>query len=257
MSYATVNGLSMYYEVHGTGDPIVLLHGSLSGIGTSFGTILPELAKNRQVIAVEMQAHGRTADIDRPLRIDTLADDIAALLRELSVPKADILGYSLGAGVAMKLGLQHPDLVGKLVLLTPSYRRDGLHPGLVEGIDQITVEMMTETPFYQEYVAITADPDGFGRLLEREKELNHNLEDWSDDEVRALPPALLVIGDSDIVQPEHVVQMFRLLGGGVAGDLVGLPESRLAILPGTTHITLVQQPQPLVAMIEEFLHVAT
>lgn len=253
MSYADVNGLRMYYEVHGKGRPLVLLHGSLSAIGTSFASLLPLLARNRKVIALEMQGHGRTADIDRPMRIDNLADDVAVLLDQLEIERADVLGYSLGAGVAMAFAARYPAKAGKLVLLTPSYRSDGLHPGLLEGIDEITPEMMVDTPFYQEYVSIAPDPEAFGSLLAREHELNANIEEWPEDKVRALPPSLIVIGDSDIVRPEHAVSMFRLLGGGVVGDTVGLPDSRLAVLPGTTHITLASRADWLHEMVEEFL----
>src|SRR5947208_4957827 len=130
--YAPVNGLEMYYEIHGDGQPLVLLHGAMSGIETSFGAFLPTLAETRQVIAVEMQAHGRTADIDRPLALDQLAEDTAALLRHIGIEKADVFGYSLGAAVALYLALQHPEMVRKLVIASVSYRNDGLHPGLIE-----------------------------------------------------------------------------------------------------------------------------
>src|SRR2546421_3340879 len=152
--YVPVNGLEMYYEIHGTGRPLVLLHGGMSGIGTSFGPVLPLLAKTRQVIAVEFQAHGRTADIDRDLRFEHLADDTIALLHHLGVESADFFGYSIGAGVAVEIALQAPTLVGKLVLASVSYTRDGLHPGVLDGIDLLTPENMVGTPWEEEYLRI-------------------------------------------------------------------------------------------------------
>src|SRR6266545_3372462 len=142
--YFPVNGLEMYYEIHGTGPgrPLVLLHGGISGIGTSFGEVLPLLAKTRQVIAVEFQAHGRTADIDRDLRFEYLADDVIALLRHLGVESADFFGYSVGSGVAVEIALQAPSLIGKLVLASVSYTREGMHPGVLEGIDLLTPDVM-------------------------------------------------------------------------------------------------------------------
>jgi pimeloyl-ACP methyl ester carboxylesterase len=252
--YAPVNGLRMYYEIHGTGQPIVLLHGSLSGIGTSFGEVLPLLAKTRQVIAVEMQAHGRTADIDRPLRIEDLASDAVALLRHLGIESADFFGYSLGSAVALRVAIDHPSAVRKLVLASVSYTRDGLHPGLLDGIDNLKPEQLAGSPFEQEYASIAPNPDDWPVLIEKIKRLDHDLTDIPADTIRAIPaPALLVIGDSDIIRPEHAVEMFRLFGGGVMGDAVGLPRSRLAVLPGTTHLTLVHRADWLSTMLTDFL----
>ncbi len=254
--YAPVNGVRMYYEIHGngTGTPLVLLHGSLSAIGTSFGQLLPGLAEGRRVIAVEMQAHGRTADIDRPLRVAHLADDVAALLRHLGVQRADLLGYSLGAGVALRVALDHPELVGKLVLVSVTYTKDGFHPGLLEGIGNLQPEHLAGSPFEQEYRDLAPDPAGFATLVAKTKDLDADLPDLTPDEVRGLrAPVLLVLGDSDIIRPEHAVEFFRLLGGGVPGDMAGLPASRLAVLPGTTHVTAVHRAAWLVPMVDEFL----
>src|SRR5437763_6903049 len=137
---ASVNGLTMYYEVHGAGRPLVLLHGALSAIGTSFGKVLPSLAKTRQVIAIEQQAHGHTADIDRPLTIEQMADDTTALLRHLGIEEADIFGYSLGAGIALRIAIRHSDLVRKLVLAAATYNTDGFHPGMLAGLETLKPE---------------------------------------------------------------------------------------------------------------------
>src|SRR5574338_225343 len=237
--YADVNGLQMYYEVHGSGQPLVLLHGAFSATGTSFGTVLPSLARNRQVISIEQQAHGHTADIDRTLTVHQMAADTVALLNLLNIQQADLFGYSMGAGIALQIAIQHPELVRKVVLASGSYRLDGMHPGLMDGMQTLVPEMLMGSPFQQEYAQIAPKPEDFPRLVNRVKEMNGSIQDWSAEDIKSIKaPVLLIIGDSDIVQPEHAVEMFSLLGGGVIGDTVGLPKSRLAMLPGTTHVTL-------------------
>jgi pimeloyl-ACP methyl ester carboxylesterase len=254
--YAPVNGLEMYYEVHGSGSgrPLVLLHGNLSTIGVDFGGIIPSLAKSRQVIGVEQQAHGHTADIDRPLSIQNWTDDTVALLRHLGIGQADLFGYSSGSGVAMEIAMRHPELVGKLVLASASYRLDGLHPGLLDNISELKPEHLAGTPFEQDYARVAPNPGDWPKLIEKIGQMEHDVPEWSADDVRGITaPTMLITGDSDIVRPEHSVEIFRLLGGGVIGDLAGLPRSRLAILPGTTHITLVQRADWLSSMVGEFL----
>ena len=257
--YAPVNGLQMYYEVHGggAGRPLVLLHGNLSTIGVDFGGILPALAGSRQVIGVEQQAHGHTADIDRPLRIRHWADDTAALLEHLGIGQADLFGYSSGSAVAMQVVLDHPELAGKLVLASFSYRLDGLHPGLMDNIGGLQPEHLAGTPFEQDYARVAPNPGDWPRLIEKIKDQETDLPEWTADDLRGLAaPAMLVYGDADIVRPEHMAETFRLLGGGVAGDLAGLPRARLAVLPGTTHVTLVQRADWLASMVTEFLDAA-
>lgn len=252
--YAPVNGLQMYYEEHGSGRPLVLIHGALSGIGTSFGTVLPYLAKNRRVIAVEFQAHGRTADVDRPLTVPQLAEDVAALIRHLGVEEADLFGYSMGSAIALQVAVAHPELVGKLVLATIGIDDTAMHPGVLDGIEELKPEHLAGTPFAEEYARIAPDPAGWATTVEKIKQLDMNMHTWPAEQVRAVAaPTLLMFGDSDIVRPEHAVEVFRLLGGGVAGDTAGLPKSQLAILPGTTHISLVQKTDWVVSMVEAFL----
>jgi pimeloyl-ACP methyl ester carboxylesterase len=254
MPRASVNGLDMYYEIHGEGQPLVLLHGSLSGIGTSFGALLPGLARSRRVIAVEQQAHGRTPDIDRPLSIEQMAEDTAALLRHLDIERADVFGWSLGAGIALQFAIAHPELLRKLVLASVTYDRAGFHPGLLDGIDALQPEMLDGTPWQREYAAIAPNPDGWPTLLEKVKQLDGSFQGWTAEQVRSVEaPTLLVVGDSDIVRPEHAVEIFRLLGGGVEGDSAGLPRSQLAVLPGTTHTSIVTRDAWLVSMVDEFL----
>jgi pimeloyl-ACP methyl ester carboxylesterase len=254
--YAPVNGLEMYYEVHGRGQPpLVLLHGAFSAIGTSFQHLLPGLAKSRQVIAFDMQAHGRTADIDRPLTQEQLADDTAALLAFLDIERADLFGYSTGAAVALRVAIRHPEMVRKLVLASVTYTLSGVHPGLMEGLGEMTPEMMFGSPWHEEYVRIAPRPEDFPVLFDKKTQMDSEIRDVPAETIRAIEaPTLLVIGDSDLVQPEHAVEMFRLLGGGVFGDTpAGLPKSQLAILPGTSHVTVVEQADVLLSIIPRFL----
>ena len=253
-NYAQVNDLDMYYEIHGTGEPLVLLHGAFSAIGTSFGKVLPELAETRRVIAFEMQAHGRTADIDRPLSIEQMADDTVAALRQLGIEEADFFGFSMGAAIALQVAIRHPEVVRKLVLASVAYKLDGVHPGLMEGLGEMKPEMMYGSPWHEEYTRIAPRPDDFATLFAKKTQMDRQVQDLPAEAIEAIDaPTLLVIGDSDIVRPEHAVEMFRLFGGGVMGDLTGLPNSQLAILPGTTHATLVERGDWLASMIGEFL----
>jgi len=254
MPLASVNGLDMYYEIHGEGPPLVLLHGALSATGTSFGALLPDLARSRRVIAVEQQAHGRTADVDRPLTIEHMAEDTLALLRHLGVERPDLFGYSLGAGIALQIAVQHPDRVRRAVLASVTYDTSGFHPGLLDGIDALRPELLAGTPWQEEYARIAPIPDDWTTLVEKVKRLDASSQGWTAEQIRSIEvPVLLVIGDSDIVRPEHAVEMFRMLGGGVEGDSAGLPRCQLAVLPGTTHVTLVTRRQWLVSMVEGFL----
>ncbi len=254
-SYASIGGLQMYYEVHGpeTGRPLVLLHGSLSGIAPDFGALIPVLARDRRVIAVEQQAHGHTADIDRPLRVEQMAADTASLLRQLGVQQADVLGFSTGAAVALDMGLKEPGLVHKLVLASPMYDPAGMHPGLIDGLAALQPEMLHGTPYHEYYKTAAPRPDDFGTLVEKNKDLQLNYPKHPASTVGSLAaPVLLVVGDSDVVRIDHVSEFFRLLGGAVNGDIVGLPKSQLVVLPGTTHTGVMQRPE-LHSMIPAFL----
>jgi pimeloyl-ACP methyl ester carboxylesterase len=252
--YAPVNGLNMYYEIHGTGQPLVLLHGAFSAIGTSFGALLPGLAESRQVIAFELQAHGRTADIDRPLSIELMADDTAAALHYLGIERADIFGYSMGAAVALHLAIRHPQVARKLVLASVTYNLSGVHPGIMDGLGEMKPEMMFGSPWHDEYMRIAPDPGHFATFFAKKTQMDRNIKDVLSEAVAAIKaPTLLIIGDSDLVRPEHAVEMFRLLGGGVFGDMAGLPNSQLAVLPGTTHVSIVSRTDLLLPIIQPFL----
>lgn len=252
--YAPVNGLAMYFEIHGQGRPLLLLHGAFSTIGTSFGALLPKLAQHHQVIAVELQGHGRTADIERPLTYEQMADDTAALLEHLGIAKADVFGYSMGAGVALQLTIRQPRLVRKLVVASVTYRSDGLYPEVLAGLETTTPESLLGSPWHEEYLRTAPDPQSFPALVSKLIALDRTPQAWSPEAIRGIAASTLVIvGDSDIVRPEHALEMFRLFGGGVAGDLVGLPKAQLAVLPGTTHATLVDRTDWLLTMVTPFL----
>jgi pimeloyl-ACP methyl ester carboxylesterase len=250
-----VNGVNMYYEIHGSGGtPLVLLHGAFSNIQTDFGKMLPILAKTRRVIAIEAQGHGHTADIGRPLTYEQMADDVAELLRQLRITRADFFGYSMGGGTAMYLGLRHPELMRKFVFAGgAAYNPDGFYPELLEGEKKMKPEDFAGTPWLKAYTRIAPHRGDWPQLVNKIKDLDVNWRGLSADQVRSIKaPALLIVGDADVVRPEHVVEMFRLLGGGVPGDLVGLSRSQLGFLPGTTHVTLITKTDWLVSMAQEF-----
>jgi pimeloyl-ACP methyl ester carboxylesterase len=253
--YAEVNGLNMYYEIHGEGQPLVLLHGAFSAIGTTFGKLLPDLATSRQVIAFDLQGHGRTADIDRPLTIEGMVDDVAAALKQLGINQADIFGYSAGAAVALQLTIRHPEVVRKLVFMSATYTLSGIHPGLMDGLGEMKPEMMHGSPWHEEYMRIAPRPEDFARLFAKKSAMDKQIKDVPAEAIRAIgAPVLIIIGDSDIARPEHAVEMFRLLGGGVFGDMPpGLPNSQLAVLPGTSHVSILSRADVLIPIITSFL----
>jgi pimeloyl-ACP methyl ester carboxylesterase len=253
--YASVNGLEMYYEIHGTdtGTRLVVLHGAYMSIPL-MGEILPRLAETRQVIAVELQGHGRTADIDRPFSYEQLADDVAALMGEIGVEQADIFGYSMGGSTALQLAIRHPERVRKLVVASAGYSTDAYHPGFFDMVQTITPELFAGSPPEADYMRLAPNPENWPALVEKLVQLVRETRDWPADDIQAIEsPTLIIIGDSDSIRPEHAVDMFRLRGGGVDGELAGLPNARLAVLPATTHIGVLFRVDWLVPMITEFL----
>jgi pimeloyl-ACP methyl ester carboxylesterase len=247
--YADVNGIKLYYETHGTGRPLILLHGGLMS-GETFGPVLPLLAQNHQVIAPDLQAHGRTADIDRPIDIRLMADDIAALIDHLGLDKPDIVGYSLGGGVAFFTAVKYPGKVGKLVMVSANVRRDAIPPEMLAQQGQVSaaaVEFMKDTPMYQLYQRVAPRPEDFGRLLDKVGESMAKDFDFSN-EVRGLQvPTLIVAADADMAPPSHYVEAFKLLDGGLRdGGWMGEGRPKgghaLAILPGLTHYNIGTSP---------------
>jgi pimeloyl-ACP methyl ester carboxylesterase len=256
--YAPVNGLQMYYEVHGAGRPLLLLHGAYMTI-EGWGSLLPALAETRQVIAVEQQAHGRTADVDRPITYEQMADDTAALIRHLGIADADVFGFSMGGGIALQLAIRHPELVRKQVVASATHTYDSMYPEMIAMFPNLSPEMFAGSPIEEAYLRVARNPDDFPNLVAKLKQLDLTPFAWPDEDIRRIAaPTLLIVGDSDGYRLEKVVELFKLLGGGVPGDLVGLPTSRLAILPGTTHFVppgsgLLDRADWLLAMIPPFL----
>lgn len=246
-NYAPVNGLNMYYEIHGTGKPLLLLHGGFGSTGM-FGEVLPLLAEGRQVIGVDLQAHGRTADVDRPLRFESMGDDLAALIEYLGLGKADLMGYSLGGGASLQATIRHHEVVRRLVVVSTPFRHDGWYPENAQEMKQMgpaSVEFMKQTPLYENYAAIAPRPEDFPRFVTKMGDLIGRDYDWTEGVSAMKTPTLIVVGDADAVQPSHALEFYELLGGGKAAaswDGSGMPSSRLAILPGTTHYDIFQSP---------------
>ena len=221
--FVRVNGLRMYYELHGAGGtPLVLIHGGGSTIGTNFGRVLPQLSRSRRVIAVEVQAHGHTLDIDRPFTFEQDADDVAALLDSLHVPKADVLGFSNGGTTALQIAIRHPGKVNRVVIASSNYRRDGLPAGFWDVIEKVTFADMPQ-PYKDAYLAINPSQQGVHAMHERDAKRMLAFKDIPDERIKAIEaPALVVIGDQDVIRPEHALALSRTL-----------PHARLCILPGT------------------------
>lgn len=235
-SYASVNGLDLYYELYGSGQPLVVLPGSFWTI-EAMGELVPQLATSRRVIAVELQGHGHTADIDRPLRYESLADDIAALIRHLGIAQADIFGYSLGGGVALQTAIRHPQVVRKLALASTAFKRDGWYPEDLAAMSAINAEAFTGTPIHDAYLRTLPRPEAWATFVAKVRQLVTSDYDWTAGVAALETPTLILVGDADGLRLAHVVEFFGLLGGGQGdGDLSGLPRSSLAVLPATTHV---------------------
>ena len=243
--YAEVNGINLYYETQGTGRPLILLHGGL-GSGEMFGPVLPLLAQQHQVVAVDLQGHGRTADIDRPIDVKLMADDIAALIDHLALARPDIVGYSLGGGVALQTAVKYPSKVRRLVAVSANIRPDAIDPAMRAQQTQVNAaaaEFMKDTPMYQLYQRVAPRPEDFPRLLDKIGASMAKDFDFAD-EVRGLQvPTLIVAADADMAPPSHYVEVFKLLGGGLRdGGWMGEGRPKgghaLAILPGLTHYNL-------------------
>ena len=258
MPYAPVNDLRMYYEVHGDGPPLILLHGAYM-TAEMMGPLAAGLAEHRRVIVPELQAHGRTGDVDRPLSYEQMADDSAALLRHLEIEQADVAGYSMGGGAGLQLAIRHPELVRRLVVVSAGYRYDAMPAEAIAMFPSITPEMFAGSPMETEYQRLAPRPEDFPVLVEKLKTLDTTDFAWPDEDIRGIAaPMLIVIGDSDGVRLEHALEMFGLRGGGVMGDLSGMPESQLAVLPGTSHFIppgsgMLDRTEWLLAMIPPFL----
>lgn len=251
--YADVNGLKMYYEVYGTGKPIVLIHGSFMNIPMNWAHIIPLLVKDRKVVVAEMQGHGRTKDISREFSYEAMADDVSGLLRQLKIDSADILGYSMGGGVAFQFAIRHPEQLRRLVILSGTYAHNGWWPDVEASFATFTGDMFKGTPIQKQYDSLGNDPARFNDYVKRVLSIDNKSYDWTKQVKQIKAPLFMAIGDADGVRYEHALELFRAKGGGKMGDMHGLPQSRLAILPGTTHIGMMLQTDWLIPMVTDFL----
>lgn len=251
---APVNGLEMYYEVHGSGEPVVLLHGAFMSITNNWTGWIGELSKTRKVIAIEMQGHGRTADIKRDFSSENLADDVAALLDYLKIPRADLIGYSMGGGVAMQCAIRHPEKVRKVVSISAVFRDDGWVKEGRDALPKLTAEDFKGSPIEAEYKKLSPTPNEFPDFVKHVIAMASKPYDLGADKLKATKaPIFFIHGDADGVRLEHIAEMFRLKGGEVHGDMRPRSASRLAILPDTTHVTLMARMPVIVPMVNDFL----
>jgi len=244
--YARSGDLDLYYEVHGSGGtPLVVLQGSFCTVEICFGKMLPTLAANRQVVLIDQQGHGHTRmGKKHPFTVTQMKTDSVAVMKKLGIRKADVLGYSTGAAVALELAITNPELVNKLVLISAVYEKAGAREELLAVMPKLTPDMMKQTPWYAAYKKV-APVDAFDQLVEKVKTIDDS-KSWPEAAIRGLQmPVQLVVADSDILHLGHAVKFFQLLGGDVAGDLVGLPKSQLLVVPGATHVTMVFEKSPL------------
>ena len=253
--YVPVNGLQMYYEIHGSGGrPLLLLHGGLFDIDQQFGALIPGLAERRQVIAADFQGHGRTNDVGRPLRTADLASDVVGLLRHLDVAQADVFGFSVGGAVALHLAIRHPELVGKLIVSSVSFHPDGDRGENSDAVGEMTVEMIAGTPMEQAYRAKSPHPDKLQDLLDKLGIYDQGFPGWSDADIEGIAaPTLITVGDCDAVKLDHAVRFLRLRGGDVNGDFDGVPASQLAVFPGTTHFFGLARTDLVLDVVRPFL----
>jgi pimeloyl-ACP methyl ester carboxylesterase len=253
-NYATVNDFRMYYEVHGSGDPVVLLHGAFMTITNNWTEWIGELSKTRKVIAIEMQGHGRTADTARDITDENLADDVAALLEQLKIPRADLIGYSMGGAVAMQCAIRHPDKVRRVVIISSYFRRDGVVKEALDAIPKLTADDFKGSPIEAEYKKLSPTPDEFPNFVKRLLATASRGNDISADQLKATTaPMFFIHGDADGVRLEHISEMYRLKGGEIHGDMRPRSASRLAILPNTTHVTLMDRRSVIIPMVNDFL----
>ena len=242
------NGIDYYYEIHGSGEPLLLLHGGLGSMDMFRSSLLPALAKTRQVIAVDLQGHGRTTLGDRPIDLIDIGNDLAHVLDQLGFKQVDVAGYSFGGGAGLRLAIQHPSVVRRLAVISAPYAQTGFFPEMLPqqaAVGSAMAEQMKETPMYKSYVAVAPNPKDFPRLLDRMGEYMRRPYDWSEEVKKLSMPVMLVYGDADMVRPEHIVQFYQLLGGGLkdAGwQREHISRARLAIIPDVTHYEMFLSP---------------
>ena len=253
--YAAVNGLRMYYEIHGRGGtPLLLLHGGLFDIDQQFGALIPGLSEGRRVIATDFQGHGRTNDVDRPLRSADLAADVVRLLRHVEVERADVFGFSVGGAVALHLAIERPDLVRKLIVSSVSFSPEGDRPENAGAVGEMTVDMIAGTPMEQAYREKSPHPERLQTLLDKLGTFDEGRSGWSEAQIEGIAaPTLITVGDCDAVTLSHAVRFLQLRGGDVNGDFVGVPPSQLAVFPGTTHFHGLDRTELVLDVVRTFL----
>ncbi|WP_341908433.1 alpha/beta hydrolase [Fluviicola taffensis] len=252
--YAPVNGLKVYYEVYGEGRPIVLLHGAFMTIDMNWGELIPELSKTRKVIAIELQGHGHTPFSDRKLSRVTLASDVEKIMDYLKVDSADIVGYSFGGSVAYQLAIQSPKRVGKLVIISSTYKSDGWLPEVTNAFKEMKPELFTDTPMQTAYDAVAPDKTNWTKFLEQMIALAGEPYNMGETNIAKITsPVLLIAGDNDGLDKIELIKTYRLLGGDVLGDFVGMPKSQLAIVPSQGHVSLMMQTKTLWNYLDGFL----
>jgi pimeloyl-ACP methyl ester carboxylesterase len=248
--YAPVNGVNVYWDRRGSGGtPLVVVHGGYGTVSEN-SDLLDQLAAERAVIAIELQGHGHTRDIDRRFTFEDFGDDIAGVIENLGLGQADVLGHSLGGGAALRCAIQHPSLVRRLVILSAPCRRDAWHPEVIAGFDNMSAAtlfgQLQQAPMYQAYQQVAPDPDAFPALIDKTADLLRQPYDWTKEVAALEMPVLLVYGDADSIPPSHAAEFFALLDGGLRDAMLGgspPPASRLAILPGVTHYDLATDPR--------------
>lgn len=255
--FETVNGLEMYYQVHGEeGAPLILLHGGLMTI-EALGPLLPALAETRTVYAVELEGHGRTRDLDRPLSLRRFADDVAGFITQQGLAPVDVVGYSMGGATALGLAAHHPEAVNRLAVISASHQTDSIYDSVREGWPHLSAEMLAGTPMEAAYMAVAPEPDRFTVLVDKLREAMLSGMGWEDDEMRAIDaPTLLIVGDTDIVQPSKALELFRLLGGATSEGPMGPqvnPDRQFAVLPNVTHYDMIHQVDLLLPLLGSFL----
>jgi pimeloyl-ACP methyl ester carboxylesterase len=251
--YADINGLKMYYEVYGQGKPLVLLHGAFMTIPLNWSKFIPRLAKDHKIIVAEMQGHGRTKDISRNITYEGMADDVSGLLKHLKIDSADILGYSMGGGIAFQFAVRHPEQLRRLIILSGTYAHDGWWPEGEASFANFKPEMFKGSAIEKQYDSLGNDPAHFPVFMKKLIAADLNKYDWSKEVKNIKAPIFMALGDADGVRYEHALELFRAKGGGKMGDIHGLPKSRLAILPGTTHVGMIQRADWLIPMITDFV----
>ncbi|MGS2760680.1 alpha/beta fold hydrolase [Sinomicrobium sp. M5D2P9] len=252
--YAPVNGQEIYYEIYGEGAPLILLHGAYMTIDMNWGQLIPELSEKRKVIAVEMQGHGHTADTERAFDYKSLASDVAGVLKHLNIPEADITGYSFGGTIALQTGIDYPEMIRKIIIISSTYKMEGWIPEVQEAIKTMQPDFLDQTPLKIEYEKVAPDPDHWRAFIEKFIVFDRKGYDLGAENIGKLKsPVLFVMGDNDGVDLNHVAEMYRLCGGGVSGDLEGIPKSQLAILPGKSHIGLMMDTKGVLSAIIPFL----